>query len=152
MAKVLLDASAVLVLLQSEPGYEVVRAALRDDECFITAANLAEVAGKLHQVLNDMEKVRRLVDLPNVQVLPVTEEDAFKAAELAIPGKALGLSLGDRLCLAAALLEGAEVLTSDLAWLELNLPGLKVRPVRAHKGTTPAAGPASPSKKKGPKA
>lgn len=139
MAKVLLDASAVLVLLQAEPGHEVVREALRMEECFITSVNLAEAAGKLLPVAQDLAKVRRLLDLPNVVVLPTTEDEAFKAAELVIPGKALGLSLGDRFCIAAALIEGAEVLTSDHAWASLQVDGLRVRLVRP-RPTSPKKG------------
>lgn len=134
MAKaVLLDASAVLALLQGEPGHEVVREALRSEECFITAANLAEVAGKLMGVTKDAAKMRRLLKIPNLGVWPVTEADALKAGELAVEGKSLGLSLGDRLCLAVALLKGAEVLTSDLIWTKLKIKGLLIRPLRGHK-------------------
>lgn len=130
MAKVLLDASAVLVLLQQEPGHEIVRAALRAENCLISAANLSEAAAKLQMVLKDMKKVRSLLEIPNLEVVPVDEPAALKAAELALPGKALGLSLGDRICLATALIEGAEVLTADQAWARLGAHGPKVRLVR----------------------
>ena len=54
MAKaILLDASAVLALLQGEPGHELVREALRGEDCAITAANLAEVAGKLENGVDE---------------------------------------------------------------------------------------------------
>ena len=130
MAKVVLDASAVLALLQKEPGHEVVRAALRSEDCLITAANLAEVATKLQQALQDPVKVRRLLEVPNLVVRAVTEADAYKAAELGVTGKPLGLSLGDRLCLAAGILEGAEVLTTDRAWAQLGSDGPAVRLAR----------------------
>lgn len=130
MAKVVLDASAVLALLQKEPGHETVRTALRGDDCLISAANLAEVATKLFQALQDPPKVQRLLNVPNLSVRTVTADDAFKAAELSLPGKALGLSLGDRLCLAAGLLEGAEVLTTDRAWASLGSAGPQVRLAR----------------------
>ena len=130
MAKVVLDASAVLALLQKETGHEVVRAALCGEDCFISAANLAEAATKLHQVLPDPVKVRKLLDIPNLAVRPVTGEDAYRAAELDAIGKPLGLSLGDRLCLAAGILEGADVLTTDRVWAQLGTAGPKVRLAR----------------------
>ncbi len=130
MAKVVLDASAVLVLIQEEPGHDKVRAALREEDCFISAANLSEAAAKLHAVLKDIGKARRLLAVPNLEVLPVTEAQAFQAAELALAGKILGLSLGDRLCLATALLEQAEVLTADQIWAKLGSKGPKIRLVR----------------------
>ena len=130
MAKVIMDASAILALLQKEPGHEVVRASLRSEDCLITTANLAEVATKLQQALRDLTKVRRLLEVPNLTVRPVTEEDAYKAAELIVVGKTMGLSLGDRLCLAAGILEGAEVLTTDPAWARLGKEGPVVRLAR----------------------
>jgi len=130
VARVVLDASAILALLQKEPGHEVVRASLRSEDCVITTANLAEVATKLQQALQDLAKVRKLLDVPNLTVRPVTEEDAYKAAELSIAGRPMGLSLGDRLCLAAGMLEGDVVLTTDQAWARLGTAGPMVRLAR----------------------
>ncbi len=130
MGRVVLDASAVLVLIQEEPGHDKVRAALRDEDCFISAGNLAEAATKLHGVLKDMGKARRLLTLPNLEVVPVTEAHAYQSAELALIGRSLGLSLGDRLCLATAVLARAEVLTADQVWSKLGNKGPKVRLVR----------------------
>lgn len=141
MAKVVLDASAVLVLLQSEPGHEIVRDALRHAACYLTAANLAEVAGKLRAILQEASSVRRLLALPGLEVLPVDEELAYAAAELLGPGRALGLSLGDRLCLAAGQRIEAEVLTADAIWSQLRVPGLQVRQLRP----SPSPSIASPS-------
>lgn len=130
MGRVVLDASAVLVLIQEEPGHEKVRAALREEVCFMSAANLAEAAAKLHGALKDIGKTRRLLSLPNLEVLPVTEAHAYQAAELALIGRSLGLSLGDRLCLATAILAHAEVLTADQVWSRLGSKGPKIRLVR----------------------
>ena len=55
----------------------------------------------------------------------------MKAGELVVLGRPLGLSLGDRLCLATALIHQAEVLTADAAWSQLDhVPGLRVRNMR----------------------
>lgn len=43
------------------------------------------------------------------------------SAELRGPTKYLGLSLGDRACLALGLRLGSPILTGDRAWLELDL-------------------------------
>lgn len=121
MSKVVLDASALLALLQGEEGAAKVRDALRYSACYISAVNLAEVAGKLFERVNNAETVRELLAIPGLEILPVTGEDAFVAAELTIQAKALGLSLGDRLCLAAGVVEGAKVLTADQAWAQLKV-------------------------------
>lgn len=129
MNKVVLDASAVLALLQGEDGADRVRDALRSSVCYISAVNLAEVAGKLFERLGDMDQVRELLTIPGLETLPVTEEDAFVAAGLTLQAKALGLSLGDRMCLASGMQEGAKVLTADQVWLQLKV-GPKVESIR----------------------
>jgi ribonuclease VapC len=129
MNKTVLDASAVLAFLQEEPGTEQVRAALAHSLCFIGAANLAEAAGKLFERLGDMTQVRELLAVPGLERLPVTDEDACLAGELVVHAKPLGLSLGDRLCLALGLRENAKVLTADQAWLRLKV-GPRVEVIR----------------------
>ena len=130
MTKVILDASALLAFIKGEPGQEVVREALRTRTCLINTANLSEVAAKLMTIHPDPLEVRALLTVPGLEVLPLGEEEALKGGELVIPGKALGLSLGDRLCLASALVHQAEVLTTDAIWAELKVPGLRIRIIR----------------------
>ena len=103
-----MDASALLALLKKEPGEEVVREALRGQTCFINTANLSEAAAKLAPLVPDPLEVRALLAVPGLELVPLGEEEALKAGELAIPGKSLGLSLGDRLCMASAFFVGSE--------------------------------------------
>jgi len=111
---VVLDASAVLALLFEEPGAEVVRAQLRTG--VIGAANLAEVLAKLSDHgLPAMEAVRAVTIL-GLEVAPMTEAQAGRSAELRPMTRAVGLSLGDRACLALAAELGAPVLTADRSW------------------------------------
>ncbi|WP_448377386.1 PIN domain-containing protein [Fervidobacterium sp.] len=49
-------------------------------------------------------------------VVPFTLEEARLAGELDPPTRALGLSLGDRACLATAARLGITALTTDRAW------------------------------------
>jgi ribonuclease VapC len=111
---VVLDASAVLALLFEEPGAEVVRAQLRTG--VIGAANLAEVLAKLSDHgLPAMEAVRAVTIL-GLEVAPMTEAQAGRSAELRPMTRAVGLSLGDRACLALAAELGAPALTADRSW------------------------------------
>ena len=111
---VVLDASAVLALLFEEPGAEMVRAQLRTG--VIGAANLAEVLAKLSDHgLPAMEAVRAVTIL-GLEVAPMTEAQAGRSAELRPMTRAVGLSLGDRACLALAAELGAPVLTADRSW------------------------------------
>ena len=111
---VVLDASAVLALLFEEPGAEVVRAQLRTG--VIGAANLAEVLAKLSDHGLPAVEAARAVTILGLEVAPMTEAQAGRSAELRLMTRAVGLSLGDRACLALAAELGAPALTADRGW------------------------------------
>jgi ribonuclease VapC len=111
---VVLDASAVLALLFEEPGAEVVRAQLRTG--VIGAANLAEVLAKLSDHGLPAVEAARAITILGLEVAPMTEAQARRSAELRPLTRAVGLSLGDRACLALAAELGAPVLTADRSW------------------------------------
>lgn len=117
--RAVLDASAVLTLLQQEPGHPRVREALRDGECLISTVNLAEVATRLSLRGLSPAEVEELCDVPNLTVVALTRETALSAASLAQEGRRLGLSLGDRVCLALGQERGCIVLTADRIWAQL---------------------------------
>ena len=124
----LLDASALLAYLQREPGFEAVREALREGAA-ISAVNLAEVAGKLKARGKDTERIVRRLLAMGLEVLPFTLEEALEAGALDPLTRPLGLSLGDRACLAAGKVRGLAVLTADRTWAGV-VPGVDVVVVR----------------------
>ncbi|WP_267616416.1 type II toxin-antitoxin system VapC family toxin [Gordonia bronchialis] len=116
-----LDASAVLAMLNEEPGADVVTAKLAG--ATMSVANLAEVLGKVSDVGADMVTVERLLRAAGVTFIPLDEADARMVAALRRVDGGMALSLGDRCCLALALRsDPAEVLTADQAWRSLDLP------------------------------
>jgi len=127
VARVVLDASALLALLNDEPGARVVEEAL--PEALLSAVNLAEVASIL--VGGGMEEsgVRNLLLDLGLTVVVFDEAAAFGTAALRPATKALGLSLGDRACLALARAEGVPALTADRAWTKAEV-GVKVELIR----------------------
>jgi ribonuclease VapC len=126
---VVLDASAVLALLYREPGHEIVAELL--DGAVISAVNWSEVLTKLTQRgLTDRAPAEALLAL-GVDVLPFNEGDAQRAANLWPIGRAAGLSLGDRACLALAQDElGRTAVTADKIWAKLSIPNVTVQLIR----------------------
>jgi PIN domain nuclease of toxin-antitoxin system len=119
---VVLDSSAVLALINDEPGADQVEAHL--DRAVIAAANLAEVAGKLGEKGLDAQEVSEVLAIFH-DVRPMTAEQALVIGQLRAPTRHLGLSLGDRACLALALELGAVALTADTAWSMIDASDIK---------------------------
>ena len=127
MAEVVLDASALLAFLQREPGLDRVRRALPD--AVIGSVNFAEVVTKLIQWGAPADRIaERLGDL-DLDVRAFDRDLAFAAGALHAQTRRLGLSLGDRSCLALARSLGALVLTTDRAWQGTDL-GVEVELIR----------------------
>ena len=124
---VLLDASALLALLNAEPGADVVREAVSD--AAISAVNLSEVVAKLAEGGMPGEAIAEALDGLELNVLPFEADQAFAAGMLRPLTRSRGLSLGDRACLALGLRLGYGVLTADRRWATLDL-AVEVRLVR----------------------
>ncbi|MHC4972750.1 MAG: type II toxin-antitoxin system VapC family toxin [Planctomycetota bacterium] len=114
MDSVVLDASALLVLLNREPGAEQVGEALPG--AVISAVNLAEVIGKLVDAGMPEEALRGVLRGLSLSVVPFDLGDAYAAGLLRAPTRRAGLSPGDRACLALAAKLELPALTTDRAW------------------------------------
>ncbi len=127
-----LDASALLAYLLGEPGGLAVSETLMKGSCLVSAVNYAEVITKLADYgvspaqLADQFAENDIIDLLVIE--DFTPEMADVAAGLRDSTRSLGLSLGDRACLALARLRGLPALTADQRWL--NVPGVAVKVIR----------------------
>ena len=122
-----LDASALLALINSEPGWEVVAATL--SKAAISAINLAEVITKMIDIgIPEDDAWAEAADLVPL-VIDFGPELARATAGLRVMTRPLGLSLGDRACLALAQQLDLPALTADTAWRRLSI-GVEIRFVR----------------------
>lgn len=125
-----LDASAVIAFLRGEPGAAVVRLAL-DAQPLISAVNLAEVLSKLVDKGAPQALAQQAVATLNLSVRAFDADAAHQVAWLRDASRRLGLSLGDRACLALAASVRAPVFTADRPWLALaDALGLDIRSIR----------------------
>ena len=127
-----LDASALLALIQNERGSAVVDALLEDHECVTSSVNVAEVGSKLVDKGLAPDEWRRLLHQMDVQAIDFDVEQASTSALLRVTTRELGLSLGDRACLALARGMGATAVTADRAWADLDeaATGVHVQVIR----------------------
>jgi len=119
MPSAVLDASAVLAVINAEPGQEIVVDAL--DDALVSAVNHAEVISKLVERGMTLDLARAAIRSIGVDVVDFDSDLAERAGELRRETKHLGLSLADRACLALAERESAVALTADRHWDALKI-------------------------------
>lgn len=120
-----LDASALLALLQDEPGARHVQLA----GAVMSAVNYAEVVQK------SLEKGARTdglfvdLELLGLEVIAFDAEHAEIAAKMHSATRSFGLTIADRACLALAQARSGTAVTADQAWRHLG-PDVRVRLIR----------------------
>jgi PIN domain nuclease of toxin-antitoxin system len=128
MNRVVLDASAILAIVGAEPGCEKLTTDVLA-HAVASTVNLAEVQAKLvhrgwppDEAWEDATSVIR-------EAQTFSEEHARLTGGLVTETRQLGLSLGDRACLALGLLLRAPVYTAEKTWKKLRL-NLQIHVIR----------------------
>jgi ribonuclease VapC len=128
VSRIVLDASALLAILNQEPGAEKLTPELLS-AATISAVNLAEAHSKLvSRGLRPADAWEAALS-PMSEAVPFTAEHARLAGDLVTKTRALGLSLGDRACLALGLALNAPVYTADRSWNKLRV-GVRIHIIR----------------------
>jgi PIN domain nuclease of toxin-antitoxin system len=125
---IVLDASAILAVLNEEPGSDGLTLKMLKNAVGSTV-NLAEVHTKLVSRGGDPEEAWEDALSTIQQAVPFDEQQARLAGSLVARTRALGLSPGDRACLALGLVLKAPVYTTDRSWKNLSI-GVRIHVIQ----------------------
>jgi PIN domain nuclease of toxin-antitoxin system len=115
MASAVLDSSAVLAVLNDEPGADAVVAIL--DDALVSTVNYAEVVGKLVERGSSYGQAQAALRAIALTTVDFDIALARRTGALRTETIRRGLSLGDRACLSLAEREGVPAVTGDRAWV-----------------------------------
>jgi PIN domain nuclease of toxin-antitoxin system len=110
------DASCVLAALFDEAGSADIVQLWGEFEGVISAVNHAEVVTKLAERGATEDEIHIILEGVPLTVLPFDENDGIQVGLLRPMTKTLGLSLGDRACIALGKKLNATIITADKAW------------------------------------
>lgn len=127
MPEVVIDASAILALLNAEPGADIVAEAL--PRGVISAVNLSEVVAKLCDAGMPEKAIRQALQPLGLEIVPFDEDQSYQAGLLRTSTQDTGISLGDRACLSLAKMRDVIALTTDKAWSGLSI-GATIKVIR----------------------
>jgi PIN domain nuclease of toxin-antitoxin system len=128
VSRIVLDASALLAVLNREPGAEKLTPQLLSAATSSTV-NLAEVQSKLVSRGIKPNEAWEATISPIREAAAFTDEQAKIAGSLIAQTSVFGLSLGDRACLALGIALKSPVYTADRSWRNLKL-GVRIHLVR----------------------
>lgn len=124
-----LDASDILAILLDEPGGDYVYAQLADSQ--ISTVNLSEIYATLIDSGMPVEEIEAIIDPLPFRIRSFREPHARQAAQLRPLTKSLGLSFGDRACIAQSIFNGLPILTADRRMAEASaLLAIDIRLIR----------------------
>ena len=122
--EVVIDSSAAVALAKGEAG----AAALVPHYlagAIMSSVNLAEFVQVLRRVDRDPEPYLQIFRDAGMRIVAADAQLAILAGELERTTRHVGLSLGDRFCLALAARTGRAVVTTDRVWRTIDL-GIEV--------------------------
>lgn len=127
MNKVILDSSAFLALINNETGKDVVEPLLH--HAIMSSVNVSEVVSELNTKLSIPEsQIQKILSLIN-EIYPFDKPLAVSTGLLKQNHLHLGLSLGDRACLALASHLSLPVYTANKIWSKLDT-GITIYQIR----------------------
>jgi ribonuclease VapC len=117
VADAVLDSSAVLAVILEEPGADRVEAYLPGGK--VSAVNIGEVVAKLRDLGMPEAAADEVIAGLQLDVRSHDLAAARAGGHLRAATRRVGLSLGDRVCLALARTLDLPALTADRIWLDI---------------------------------
>jgi ribonuclease VapC len=130
VSNVVLDTSALLAIVNEERGSEIFTGSQKPLDVFaMSTVNVSEAYGKLIGRGVGAAEAWEAVTGPVPHISVFDAEQARIAGQLLLRTRSLGLSLGDRACLALAMVLRAPVYTADRIWKGLKV-GVPIHVIR----------------------
>jgi ribonuclease VapC len=126
--KVLFDTSALLALINKEPGYEQLESLLASS-C-ISAVSLGEVVIELRKIGVPIAEIEEIVKEVIPEVIAFTHQMGFLSGSLASITEELGLSLVDRACVSTGIINNMVIYTTNQTLQKLQIDNLNVVVIR----------------------
>jgi PIN domain nuclease of toxin-antitoxin system len=127
LTEVVLDASALLALIQGETGADKVRPMI--PHAMISAVNFCETVQRLRRGGMPIEVVTMMLTPLVPEPVAFDRETALVAASIHEKTRGQGISLGDCACLALAMMRGVPAVTAERKWdkCELDVKVIQIR-------------------------
>ena len=126
--RVILDASALLALIQEETGAEIIKPLLKFS--VMSVINVTETLSVLQRTNISPEEGLTLITDIITTIVPFDLEQAEQVAKLHPLVQPQGLSLADRACIALGIKLQIPIYTADRIWVELKLDNIDIRLIR----------------------
>lgn len=126
--RVILDASALLALIQEETGAEIIKPLLKFS--VMSAVNVTETLSVLQRTNISPEEGLTLITDIVTTIVPFDLEQAEQVAKLHPLVQPQGLSLADRACIVLGIKLQIPIYTADRIWDELKLDNIDIRLIR----------------------
>ena len=126
--KCVLDASALLALIQDEPGANVIKPLLKN--AVMSTINVVECLTVLQRFEMLPSEGYCLIQEIIQKIVSFEPYHIQKCAELQSVTKSKGLSLGDRACITLGLHLNLPIYTADKIWSELTVEGADIHIIR----------------------
>jgi ribonuclease VapC len=127
LSEVVLDASALLALVQGEPGGDRVGSLL--SHATMSAVNFCETVQRLRRGGMPVEAVTMALTPLVAEPVPFDRSMAYVTASIHERTRGQGLSFGDCACLALALTRDVPAVTTEKAWDACDV-GVKIIRIR----------------------